>query len=280
MKINIKINLNMINNMMINNMYNNNSINGMNNMGMNPIGINNQQNLMNGQNMQTIIQRYENKIKELEVIIRQKDFEISVLKQKLNNNKSNSMNMNNPMNIMNNNPMNMNNQMNMMNMMNPLNMMVPNFEPRLYLKVKFDNNEYDIVCSPKDKVSILREKIKVDIGDRGFIFNFKVLDEELSFEENGIIYDKIIEIKPVINLFFQFNGKKYSLILSRDCPFNIAISYFFIKLNDPFVLQKAINNIDEFGFNYNTNRLNTKDQSPLAQIFKREYPTITVYYYK
>ena len=279
MKINIKINLNMINNMLINNMYNNNSINGMNNMGMNQIGINNQQNLMNAQNMQTIIQRYENKIKELEVIIRQKNFEISVLKQKLNNNKSNSMNMNNPMNIMNNNPMNMNNQMNMMNMMNPLNMMVPNFEPRLYLKVKFDNNEYDIVCSPKDKVSILREKIKVDIGDRGFIFNFKELDKE-SFEENGIINRETIEIKSVINLFFQFNGKKYSLILSRDCPFNIAISYFFIKLNNPFVLQKAINNIDEFGFNYNTNRLNTKDQSPLDQIFKLKYPVITVCYYK
>ena len=66
----------------------------MNNIGMNPLGFNNQQNLMNGMqmgataiNIKNIIQPYENKIKELEEIIKQKDFEITVLKQKLYNNK-------------------------------------------------------------------------------------------------------------------------------------------------------------------------------------------------
>ena len=81
---------------------------GMNQMGMNNIGMNNLPNLMNGipmdetaQNIKNIIQPYENKIRELEEIIKQKDFEIIVLKQKLNNN-------NFDINFMNINPMMMN----------------------------------------------------------------------------------------------------------------------------------------------------------------------------
>ena len=68
---------------------------GMNPMGMNPllmnnmnnIGMNIQPNLMDNTalNIKNIIQPYENKIRVLEEIIKQKDFEIIVLKQKLNN---------------------------------------------------------------------------------------------------------------------------------------------------------------------------------------------------
>ena len=105
-------------------------MNNMNNIGMNPmnmnfplinnnamnplimnnnmIGINgNQQNLMdeNAIRIKNIIQPYENKIKELEEIIRQKDFEIALLKDKLNNNGNNIQCQMNPM------MMNMNNMM-------------------------------------------------------------------------------------------------------------------------------------------------------------------------
>ena len=45
-------------------------------------------------NVKSIVQPYENKIKDLEEIIRQKDFEIAVLKQKLNKLNNNFMNMN------------------------------------------------------------------------------------------------------------------------------------------------------------------------------------------
>ena len=45
----------------------------------------------NALKVKNIIQPYENKIKELEEIIRQKDFQIAVLKDKLN---SNGMNLN------------------------------------------------------------------------------------------------------------------------------------------------------------------------------------------
>ena len=273
----------MMNNMMINNMYNNNNIIGMNNMGMNQMDINNQPNLMNGmsmdataQNIKNIIQPYENKIKQLEEIIRQKDFEITVLKQKLNNNKPNTMNINNPLDFM-----NMNNQMNIMNMNIPLNiMMMPNIiqnnEKTIFLELKCDNNTYNINCYQKDKVSILREKINFDKGKRGFTFNYKVLDEDLSFKENGIYDYAKIEIKPVLNLFFNFHGEIYSIVLSKDCPLSIAISHFLLRMSNPFILQKIINNIKALTFLFNASNLNVKDQSPIDKIFEHINPVITV----
>ena len=68
--------------------------------------------------IKAIISPYEQKIRELEEKIKQKDFEIILLKEKINNYKNNQFNMNNPMN-MNNimpgmNPMNMNNNHNWM----------------------------------------------------------------------------------------------------------------------------------------------------------------------
>ena len=73
---------------------------GMNQMGMNNMMVNNNQQVLMDKtalNIKSIIEPYENKIRELEEIIKQKDFEITVLKQKLNNNfnkNNNLMNMN------------------------------------------------------------------------------------------------------------------------------------------------------------------------------------------
>ena len=62
--------------------------------------------------IKAIIDPYEKKIIDLEKIIRQKDFEILVLKEKLNNYKNSQMNNNNQMGMgMNDNQMNMGNQM-------------------------------------------------------------------------------------------------------------------------------------------------------------------------
>ena len=74
----------------------------MNQMGMNPMMNNmgmigmNQPNLMddNALRIKNIIQPYEAKIKQLEEIIRQKDLEITILKDKLSNNGSNIQNQN------------------------------------------------------------------------------------------------------------------------------------------------------------------------------------------
>lgn len=92
----------------MNNMMNNMNPLGINNiamnqMGMNPMIMNNQQNFMNGmnmdensQNINIIIMQYEIKIRKLEEIIKQKDVEIIALKQKLNNfSNTNFININN-----------------------------------------------------------------------------------------------------------------------------------------------------------------------------------------
>jgi hypothetical protein len=122
---------------------------GMNPMGINPIimnnfGINNQLNLMDNTalNIKNIIQPYENKIRELEEIIKQKDFEIIALKQKLNiNNPNNNINMMNPM-------MNMN----MEQMFNPSN------PDKISINIK-SNLNYITDCFKSDKTSILKERL-------------------------------------------------------------------------------------------------------------------------
>ena len=90
------------------------------NMNMNQIGMNNT--LMTNfamddtaMKIKAIIDPYETKIIELEKKIREKDFEILVLKEKLRTYKNSSMNMNNPMSMDNKNQMGMNmgNQMEM-----------------------------------------------------------------------------------------------------------------------------------------------------------------------
>ena len=283
--------MNNINNM-INMMYNNNNGQMMNNIGINPIGINIQTNLMNysamnttTHNVKNIIQPYEKRIKELEEIIRQKDFEIAVLKQKLNKKKANDMNINNLMNTINmNNPINMmnvNNQMNMINMNNPMNMFCPNIDEiipkgkKLFLKVKFENNEYDIDCFQRDKASILRDKVQINKQFFDFVFNFKRINMGQTFEENGIYTNTgIIEIKPIIQLIFNFNGIKYGLILSQDCPLDIAIYHYLIELKDPFLLKEFANNGKKIDFIFNATRLNIKEETPLYKIFKNAFGNI------
>ena len=251
---------------MINIMYNNNKVIGMNNMGgMNPMEINNPQNLMNQMtmdntalNVKNIIQPYENRIKELEEIIRQKDFEIAVLKQKLNNNNSNNINVNNPMNMV-----------NIMDMNNPMNLLMPNFNKYkgkpLNLRVKYENNISDIVCFEFDKASILREKIKTNNAEGAFVYNFRWIDPELSFIENGIYNDgSIIEVKPIMNLSFDYNGIRNTIQLSDDCPFDFAIIYYLLSLNDVFILKEMINNSNKFEFIFNATKLNIKEKNPIG----------------
>ena len=113
---------------------------GMNPMFMNPILMNNMNNIpINNQpnfmDNAALIQNYENKIRELEEIIKQKDFEIISLKQKLN------INMMNPM-------MNMN--------------MEPMFNPSNPYKISINiksNLNYITDCFKGDKTSILKERL-------------------------------------------------------------------------------------------------------------------------
>ena len=114
---------------------------GINPIGMNPIGMNLDQ---TAQNIKEIIQPYENKIRELEEIIKQKDFEITVLKQKLKNFNANQININ---------------QMNML--MSVMNLQEKGKEISVGLKIQ-DNKIIYAKCFEKEKASILREKLNLN----------------------------------------------------------------------------------------------------------------------
>ena len=173
---------------------------GMNPMGINPnimnnFGMNNQLNLMDNTalNIKNIIQPYENKIRDLEEIIKQKDFEIIVLKQKLNNiPKNNFMNMN--INLM--NPMmdimNQNMNMNIQPMMNQ-------FKNRFFENKKITLNiQSDVTdkaeCFLDDKECILENGIKI-------MYNYKPIDCDKTFEENGIFMDRQLKLRIYIIYF-------------------------------------------------------------------------------
>ena len=166
----------------------------------------------------------------------------------------------------------------MIDMNDPMNMFCPNIDEiiqkgeKLLLKVKFENNEYDIDCFPRDKASILRDKVQINKQFFDFVFNFKRINMGQTFEENGIYTDTgIIEVKPIIQLIFNFNGIKYGLNLSQDCPLDIAIYHYLIGLKDPFLLKEFANNGKKIDFIFNATRLNIKEETPLYKIFKNAF---------
>ena len=99
--------MNQFNQMNMNNNMNNNQMNFNNQMGMN--NFMNMGNIFNDTNafkIKNLIKPYEDKIKELEEKLREKEFEIACLKNKLNENNGNrDENIMNPMNQMMVNPM-------------------------------------------------------------------------------------------------------------------------------------------------------------------------------
>ena len=134
---------------------------GMNPMFMNPILMNNMNNIpINNQpnfmDNAALIQNYENKIRELEEIIKQKDFEIIALKQKLNINiPNNNINMMNPM-------MNMN--------MEP--MFYPSNPDKISINIK-SNLNYITDCFKSDKTSILKERLILT-------YNYKPINKDVT----------------------------------------------------------------------------------------------------
>ena len=278
-----------MNNMMMNNM---NQM-GMNNLGLNPIGMNIQPNLINeipmdetAQNIKSIIQPYENKIRELEEIIKQKDFEITVLKQKLKNvNKNdNFMNMN-QMNLMN---MNMNqNPMNLMNINpNPMNIMVNNDNnnnnplndkgKEINIKVEKEGEIIDIKCYEGDLASILKTK---KIGRGAFTYKYKSLKNNLSLKDNGISNNTIIHFKKsMMNVVFKDNeGLSLSVVLTYDCPLGIALCYYIMEFKDLNYIMSMINNEDKITFLFEGTRLKIKDKTSISKVFKNTpWPCVNV----
>jgi hypothetical protein len=215
--------MNNTNQMMNNN--NNQEINNSNHMMSN----NNQMNINNisfqNQNMDNdslrikkIIKPYEEKIKILEEQIRQKDFEIICLKDKLDKNFQNNQNgqmfnmfsmmeqyklmnqMNNEMSLFNQKNNNMN-QMNLFNQMNINMNQKMNEIKNLYLsfkiKIKEKESMIKVQCRSNEKIieAIKRFKIKLCDDSKQFYFFYngkKIINFELTLDEYGINDESII----------------------------------------------------------------------------------------
>ena len=219
---------NMNANPMINNMNQNPMMN--NNMNANPMGMNNQ--LMTNMSMdntalklKAIIDPYEQKITELEKKLKEKDFEILVLNEKLEQYKTKEMLMNNQINFNNNinmvNPMLMNNNVNWMDCYNNLgnnnfmnfglaniNNLNNNNDPsKREIIFSYKDKEYKELCHCDEKIEKAFRRFCKNKGIKyknvKFIHNNKGIYPSLTFAEAGICNDSrihIIEIKTNNNI--------------------------------------------------------------------------------
>lgn len=237
-----------MNNMGIINM-NNMGMMGINNMGM--AGMNNQMNLMNmnAPNIQNIIQSYENRINELEELIKQKDLEIISLNQKLNNN-------NNPNNLM------------------------PNINHNQKLCPANDfisiNIKGIIECSKKDETSVIQDILK-----NGNLSNNHIpISSKKTIEENGIKDGSTINIcNSIYNLRFSVNPSKgWTIVLDGDCSIKQAIKYFHEQVKSEIYFQKISN--EQMYFVYNNTKLNIQDETPIKNFFTTSLnPKILIFNY-
>ena len=224
----------------------------MNNMGM--VGINNQQNLLdeNAMRIKNIIQPYENKIKELEEIIRQKDFEIALLKDKLNNNGANFQNPN------------------FMNL-NQMNIMQQNSGKKLSNKgqeliVTYVSNIRNdrLTCFENEMAYKLFDKIYPDFNVNYNLCKFtcdgKKLYPFLTIKENGLYNGCKIKNTPAINLIFKFYNESKLIVLDEDCPIKKAIKYYLLKIGKNGCF-------DRFIFLFNNQQLNIEIKTPVKLIF-------------
>ena len=228
----------------------------MNNMGM--VGINNQQNLMdeNAMRIKNIVQPYENKIKELEEIIRQKDFEIAVLKDKLYKNGVNFQNQD----LINLNPMNM-------AMQNPNKKIEIDKGQKIMVTLLTNVDCENYFCYEYEMTYRLFDRIypnlNVNYNLNKFTLDGKKLNPFLTIKENGIYNGCKIENSPAKNITFKaiFPYDTKIIVLDEDFVIKKAIKYYLLKIG-----KKGFFN--QFIFIYNGKQINIEDKTPIKEMFK------------
>ena len=254
---------------------------------MMPIGINNQNNQVNNlinNNMmmeeeeirvKNIVEPYEKKIKELEEIIRQKDFEISVLKYKLFN-FNNIQGNNNLLNI----NMNMNNQM-----MNMRNINCPNINDEINIKFIDENNKETIIKFSKHaKTKKLLEKYIndnnrfSDIREHIFTCNNNKLIPGLTLEKNNINDSSTIYVKrkKIFGLMFKYEGRYIRINLDENTSVCMAIIYFLLEIDREDLIVDLMNNTIHFAMIFNAETINVNEIKTIKEYFKQDNAVITV----
>ena len=254
---------------------------------MNPIGINNQNNQVNNlinNNMmmeeeeirvKNIVEPYEKKIKELEEIIRQKDFEISVLKYKLFN-FNNIQGNNNLLNI----NMNMNNQM-----MNMRNINYPNINDEINIKFIDENNKKTLIKFSKyAKTKKLLAKYLndnnrfSDIREHIFTCNNNKLIPGLTLEMNNINDSSTIYVKrkKIFGLMFKYEGRYIHINLDENTSVCMAIIYFLLEIDREDLIVDLMNNKIHFTMIFNAETINVNEIKTIKEYFKQDNALITV----
>ena len=161
--------------------------------------------------------------------------------------------------------------MNQMNNMIGYNQQLLNRGREISLTIKTNDNVFYIKCFENDKVSILREKCNIIGGI--FTYKYQPIDENLTLKEYVIKYNSsYIEVKNnnigLKNILFQTTLGIINITLNYDCPLGIALSFFFIKYNDPLFLQKIFSEEIKYTFSYNAEFISIKDKTPIGEIFR------------
>ena len=245
----------------------------MNNMGM--IGINNQPNLMDETaiRIRNIIQPYENKIKELEEIIRQQNFEIAVLNEKLITTSLNAQNIINQKDLQ---IADLNKKL-VPNIIQNQNF--PNFQnapikqEENCISVVIQSNIKNIKCFKNQKASTIEDIL--NLKRINLTFNYKPISFNKTIEENGIYDGCIINLtNQVYNIDFNHGGNHWCVPLDGECPLKIAIISFCEKCGNPKLYGKALKKKIQFFYRES---LNILADTPIKNIFGACFnPRVTV----
>ena len=294
----------MNNNQMINNdnkIMNNNQMMMMNNIN-NSIYNNNQnsnklddnekqEQLLEIDYMRKKINIYKERIKTLEELIKQKDFEIDNLKNRLSSNFCYNQNMQpinyNPMMMMEqmnnfkNKIENFNNEINDNNNTNKAkNEKKNDIVKNLTLNFSFHETNVQIQCQSNEKMKSIIKRFSTKAALEGdsyyFICKGKKVIDDLTIDENEIFDKDLILVfetaenkkdeaqmkinsDPMINLTFNFQGKYLTIHVSKNSRFSEAVEKFVMKTCIP---KKDLH------FLYNSSLLQSNENRTIEEIFK------------
>ena len=195
-------------------------------------------------NIKSIVEPYENRIKELEELIRKKDFEIAVLKQKIFNiNENKSQNINNE-------------------------------QDRINIKFVDENNrEVILKCKSIEKTQKVFERYLSDsffeVSQLNFICNSTIPLPILNLNQNEITNNSIIQVnqKNLMNLIFDYRGILIPITLDGNTSIGIAIIQFLLGINREDLIMLCINNENSISFIYNMTKYNIKDKRSVKSVF-------------
>ena len=244
--------------------------------------------------IKSIVEPYEKKIRDLEEQLLKKDFEITVLKEKLFNAE------NNPSNYM---PMGMNMGMGMgmgMGMeppfMNVNNMFNNNFQEekesdiiKLEFRISGTNQKIEQRCFNDDEFGFVQKKVlkKLNItGEVKFNFNGKKTDPKATVSELGIINGAVVDIISIsgdkislkeikkeeelssskINIIFRTTqGTTHNISFDENITIGLAIQKYLERVGK----EDLINSIPlRLAFLYNAQQFKPSDTIKLKDLFR------------